>query len=68
MAGDAVIFSHFIAINVVVGAAKSSEHVLSFRPDHASVTTIAVAEDGISIVSLGREVAAAGEGGVLLGR
>jgi len=68
MAGDAVIFSHFIAINVVVGVAKGSEQVLSFRPDHASVTKFEVGESGISIVSLGREVATTGTGGVLLGR
>jgi broad specificity phosphatase PhoE len=68
MAGDAVIFSHFIAINVAIGAAKGSERVLSFRPDHASVTAVEVGAGGISIVSLGREVAGAGEGNVLLGR
>jgi broad specificity phosphatase PhoE len=68
MAGDAVIFSHFIAINVVVGAASGSEQVLSFRPDHASVTVVDVGDDGISIRALGREVGASGEAGVLLGR
>jgi broad specificity phosphatase PhoE len=67
MAGDAVIFSHFIAINVVVGAANKSEQVLSFRPDHASVTVIEAGESGISIKALGREVGAV-ETSVLLGR
>jgi broad specificity phosphatase PhoE len=66
MAGDAVIFSHFIAINVVVGAARRSEQVLSFRPDHASVTAVEIGASGLSIASLGRE--AVTEGGVLLGR
>ena len=68
MAGDAVLFSHFIAINVVVGAARKSEQVLSFRPNHVSVTKIDVGESGISIASLGREVGSAGEAGVLPGR
>jgi broad specificity phosphatase PhoE len=68
MAGDAVLFSHFIAINVVVGAARKSEQVLSFRPDHVSVTKIDVGEGGISIASLGREVGSAGEADVLPGR
>ena len=68
MAGDAVIFSHFIAINVAIGAAKGNDQVLSFRPDHASVTTVEVSAAGISITSLGREVAGAGAGNVLLGR
>jgi len=68
MAGDAIIFSHFIAINVVIGAAKKSEQVISFRPDHASVTVVDVSGRTISIKTLGREVGAAGEAGVLLGR
>lgn len=68
MAGDAVIFSHFIAINVVVGAAMASERVLNFRPDHASVTVVDVGEQGVTIKSLGREVGAGGETSVLLGR
>lgn len=67
MAGDAVIFSHFIAINVVAGAATNSEQVLNFRPDHASVTIVDVSEQGVTIRSLGREVGG-GEAGVLLGR
>jgi broad specificity phosphatase PhoE len=66
MTGDAVIFTHFIAINVVVGAARGSDKVLSFRPDHASITRIDVAADAISIAALGREAAV--DGGVLLGR
>jgi broad specificity phosphatase PhoE len=68
MAGDAVIFSHFIAINVVIGAAKKSEQVISFRPDHASIAVIDVSERTISVKALGREAGAAGEAGVLLGR
>jgi broad specificity phosphatase PhoE len=67
MSGDAVIFSHFIAINVIVGAANKSDRVLSFRPDHASVTVVEAGQDGISIKALGREVGAA-ETNVLLGR
>lgn len=67
MAGDAVIFSHFIAINVVVGAANKSEQVLNFRPGHASVTVVEASESGILITALGREVGAA-EANVLLGR
>ena len=68
MAGDAGIFSHFIAINVVVGAAMASEQVLNFRPDHASITVVDVSGQGVTISSLGREVGAGGEASVLLGR
>ena len=35
---DSVIFTHFIAINVVVGAARGVDDVVCFRPDHASIT------------------------------
>ena len=67
MAGDAVIFSHFIAINVVIGAVNKSEQVISFRPDHASITVIEAGEGGIAVKALGRAVGA-GETSVLLGR
>lgn len=43
MSGDVVIFSHFIAINAVIGAALGNEQVINFRPDHASITTVEVA-------------------------
>ena len=52
---DSVIFSHFIAINVVVGAAHSREDVVCFRPDHASITCVEVASDSLQIVELGRQ-------------
>jgi broad specificity phosphatase PhoE len=63
MTGDAVIFSHFVAINAVVGAAQGNELMMSFRPDHASVTTIEVSAGAISVLELGRQ---AGEGGAVL--
>jgi broad specificity phosphatase PhoE len=66
MAGDAVIFSHFIAINAVVGAATKSEQVVSFRPDHASVTVVEASDSGIAIKALGRGDGVA-ETSVLLG-
>jgi broad specificity phosphatase PhoE len=37
---DTVIFTHFIAINVAVGAAAGDERVLLFSPDNASVTIV----------------------------
>jgi broad specificity phosphatase PhoE len=68
MSGDAVIFSHFIAINVVVGAARGGEQVVSFRPDHASVTTVEAIEGVIFVKALGRESRVGGEAAVLPGR
>lgn len=67
MTRDSVVFSHYIAINAVVGAAQDDDRVVCFRPDHASVTTIEAAAGAISVRELGRQV---GEGGstILLGR
>lgn len=52
---DAVIFSHFIAINAIVGAATGSDDVVCFRPDHASITVVDTARGTFSIVERGRE-------------
>ena len=38
--GDAVIFTHFVVINAVVGAALERDDVYVFRPANASITTI----------------------------
>lgn len=51
----AVIFSHFIAINALVGAARGSDDVVCFRPDHASVTTFDTDGGVLRIVETGRE-------------
>jgi broad specificity phosphatase PhoE len=66
MSGDVVIFSHFIAINAVIGAALGNEQVINFRPDHASITTVEVASGNFLITALGQETA--GTGSVMLGR
>ena len=63
MPADCVIFSHFVAINAIVGAAQGSDLMVSFRPDHASVTTIEVSGATISVRELGRE---ASEGSAVL--
>jgi broad specificity phosphatase PhoE len=55
MPGDAVIFTHFIAINVVVGTAQSRDDVVCFRPDHASVTCVQVENEGVRLLELGRQ-------------
>jgi broad specificity phosphatase PhoE len=55
LGGDTVVFTHFIAINVIVGAAYSSEHVVHFRPDHASITCVELESAGVRIVELGRQ-------------
>jgi broad specificity phosphatase PhoE len=53
----AAVFSHFVAINAVVSAVTGQDEVVSFRPDHASVTTLDVEDGMASLVSLGGEAA-----------
>ena len=52
---DAVVFCHFIAINVVVGAAMGAGELIVFRPDNASVTQISTDGDALKLTTLGRE-------------
>lgn len=52
---DCVVFTHFIAINVVAAAAQRREEVVCFRPDHASVTVIETGSHGLRLLELGRE-------------
>ena len=52
---DSVIFSHFIAINVVVGAAQSRDQVVCFRPDHASITCVEIENESLKLLELGRQ-------------
>jgi len=60
---DSVIYTHYIAINVAVGCAQGHDRVLSFRPGHASVTTLENTGERLSIRELGEE----SDGAVLLG-
>ena len=53
---EAVVFSHFIAINVVVGAATGDDRVVGFWPDNGSVTTVDVDGDSLNIVERGSEI------------
>ena len=52
---DCVIFSHFVAINVLVGAALDLPALISFRPDNASITQFSTSEARLALVSRGRE-------------
>ena len=54
---DCVIFTHYIAINVAVGAAQERDDVLCFRPDHASATVVDAIAGRLQLVELGREAA-----------
>ena len=52
---DCVIFSHFVAINILVGYAEDSELMVSFRPDNASITQFDNSGESLRVVSKGVE-------------
>jgi hypothetical protein len=49
------VFSHYVAINAVMSILAGDERVLVFRPDHASVTTLATDGVQLSLIAPGRE-------------
>ncbi|MFM8310531.1 MAG: histidine phosphatase family protein [Ilumatobacteraceae bacterium] len=51
----AVVVSHFIAINAVIGAAVGDDRLVLHSLDNASITEIEVADDRLALVSVGRE-------------
>jgi broad specificity phosphatase PhoE len=53
---DTAVFTHFIAANVIVGAAKGSAYTVVFRPDYASITELEVRNGLISVRRLGEEM------------
>lgn len=53
----AAVFSHFVAINAAVSIAKGADAVMSFRPDHASITEFDATPDGLVLLERGREAA-----------
>ena len=52
---DCVIFCHYIAINVAVGAARADDRVVIFPPDNGSVTTLDNTCGSLQLIELGRE-------------
>lgn len=52
---DAVVVSHFLAINAVVGAATDDDRVVCFRPAHCSRTVVEIADGRLTLVELGDE-------------
>lgn len=52
---DTVVFSHFIAINAIVGHIEKDDRMVVFRPDNCSITTIDVNDGVLSLVELGAE-------------
>ena len=54
---DCVVVTHFVAINVAVGAATGDDRVVGFAPDHCSRTVIEVREGRLHLVELGATAA-----------
>lgn len=52
---DAVVVSHFVAINAVVGAALGDDRVVVFAPDNASCTVVEHDGARMRVVELGGE-------------
>jgi broad specificity phosphatase PhoE len=50
---DAVVVSHFIAINVAVGAATGDSRVVTFTPDNCSRTALRVEGGKLEVIELG---------------
>lgn len=55
LTAPSVIFTHFVAINVAVGAATGDARAMIFRPDYASVTRMTAAGGRLQLIALGAE-------------
>lgn len=57
LATDTVVFTHFIAINIVIGEAVGDERLVVFLPDNCSVTVVENRGGRPLLVEKGREMA-----------
>lgn len=53
ISADTAVFSHYVMINVAVGAAIGDDRVHCFAPAHASVTVLETNGRGLTLVELG---------------
>jgi broad specificity phosphatase PhoE len=54
---DTVVVTHYIAINIAVGAAVGDERVVNFQPGYCSVTVLRSDGDRLELVRRGAEAA-----------
>ena len=52
---DSAVFTHFIAINAIVGAALARTETIVCRPGHCSITELALRDEGLFLIGLGAE-------------
>ena len=57
LADQTAAFSHFVAINVIVGHLTDDDRVVVFKPGHASITKLARVGGKLKVVQLGPEAA-----------
>lgn len=53
LTSDTAVFSHFIAINTIVGAAMKAPVTIACRPDYASITELELRDGVLTLVRLG---------------
>jgi len=51
------VFSHYVAINAAMSCLTGEDRVLTFRPDHASISTLDVDAGRLTLVERGPEAA-----------
>ncbi len=49
------VFSHFVAINGVLSIIAGDEQVVGFRPDHASITSLEIAQGQLRLLARGND-------------
>ena len=52
---DTVVFSHFVAINALIGSAIGDDHLVTRSLDNCSITVIDVVDGGLRLVEAGHE-------------
>ncbi len=53
---DSAVFTHFIAINAIVGAALGRDQTIVCRPDFASITALELNNGALRLLRLGAEM------------
>lgn len=53
---DTAVFTHFIAINAIVGAALRRDETIVCTPDHASITELSVNGSELALVTMGAQM------------
>jgi broad specificity phosphatase PhoE len=54
---NTAVFSHFVAINAALACVTGETRVLTFRPDHASITVLEATDGRVTLVERGPEAA-----------